>query len=88
MADVPSIRDLTERNISLNKSLFQGKLEIITANWYQSEYKRRKQECVGKCEEMSSQSSASSEHREECLLHLMPKINYTVVVEGGGLHDL
>ena len=34
MADVPSVRDLAQRNIHLNKSIIKGKVEFITANWY------------------------------------------------------
>ena len=37
---------------------------------------------------MSGQSSTSSEKREDCLLHLMPKIDMTIMCEGGGLSDL
>ena len=33
MADVPPVRDLAERNIGLNKGLFKGKVEFVTANW-------------------------------------------------------
>jgi hypothetical protein len=35
MADVPSVRDLALRNINLNKSIIKGKVEFITANWYE-----------------------------------------------------
>jgi methylase of polypeptide subunit release factors len=34
MGDVPSIRDLTERNIGLNKGVIKGKIDFVTANWY------------------------------------------------------
>jgi predicted RNA methylase len=33
LADVPSVRDLAERNISLNKNLLKGKSEFISVNW-------------------------------------------------------
>jgi hypothetical protein len=35
MADVPSVRDLAERNINLNKVLLKGRVDFVTANWYQ-----------------------------------------------------
>ena len=35
MADVPSVRDLALRNINLNKSIIKGRVEFITANWYE-----------------------------------------------------
>ena len=34
MADLSSVKDLTERNISLNKSMIKGKVEFAVANWY------------------------------------------------------
>jgi hypothetical protein len=34
MGDVPSVRELAERNISLNKSLIKGKAEFVCVNWY------------------------------------------------------
>ena len=37
---------------------------------------------------MVSQSSTSSEPREECLTHLLPRVDLTLVCEGGGLNDL
>jgi hypothetical protein len=37
---------------------------------------------------MNCQSSTSSEQREECLIHLVPKIDYTIVCDCGGLTDL
>jgi 16S rRNA G1207 methylase RsmC len=33
LADVPSMKDLVERNIGLNKSLFKGKADFTVANW-------------------------------------------------------
>lgn len=33
LADMPSMKDLVERNIGLNKSLFKGKADFIVANW-------------------------------------------------------
>lgn len=33
LADIPSMKDLVERNIGLNKSLFKGKADFIIANW-------------------------------------------------------
>jgi len=36
---------------------------------------------------MSGQSSTSSEQREECLFHILPKVGLTIVCEGGGLAD-
>ena len=41
---------------------------------------------MGKCEQMSGQSSTSSE-REECLLHMAQRADYTIVCECGGLSD-
>ena len=49
---------------------------------------RKAEGCVGKCEEMSGNSSTSSEKKEECLLHLVDKVDLTVVCECGGLEDL
>lgn len=33
LADMPSMKDLVERNIGLNKSLFKGKADFVVANW-------------------------------------------------------
>lgn len=33
LADMPSMKDLVERNIGLNKSLFKGNADFIVANW-------------------------------------------------------
>ena len=33
LADVPSVRDLTERNISLNRALVGGRAEFAAVNW-------------------------------------------------------
>ena len=37
---------------------------------------------------MSGHSSPSSQRREECLLHLLPRVDLTIVCEGGGLREL
>jgi predicted RNA methylase len=34
LADLPSIRDLAQRNIGINKGVLQGTAEFIVANWY------------------------------------------------------
>jgi predicted RNA methylase len=34
LADFPSLKDLVERNIGINKSLFRGKVDFTVANWY------------------------------------------------------
>lgn len=34
LADFPSMKDLVERNIGINKSHFKGKAEFTVANWY------------------------------------------------------
>lgn len=34
LADFPSLKDLVERNIGINKSLFKGKVDFTVANWY------------------------------------------------------
>ena len=44
MADVPSVKDLAERNININKKLLKGKVEFITANWYK--YRHQGKEIV------------------------------------------
>ncbi len=33
LADVPSVRDLAERNISLNRALIGGRAEFASVNW-------------------------------------------------------
>lgn len=38
LADFPSLKDLVERNIGINKSLFKGKVDFTVANWYLSGY--------------------------------------------------
>jgi predicted RNA methylase len=34
LADFPSMKDLAERNIGINKPLFKGKIDFTVANWY------------------------------------------------------
>lgn len=33
MVDVPSLKDLVERNIGLNKNMIKGKIDFVVANW-------------------------------------------------------
>lgn len=34
LADFPSLKDLVERNMGINKSLFRGKVDFTVVNWY------------------------------------------------------
>lgn len=43
---------------------------------------------MNKCEEMSEGQSSTSSEKQECLSHLMERIDLTVVCECGGLSDL